>query len=45
MLESVLALALVLQAYELSAVDTTVTLGAGITLRATSPVRCRLTTR
>jgi cytochrome P450 len=45
MLESVLALALVLQAYELAAIDTEVPLAAGITLRATGPVRCRLMPR
>ncbi|MEQ4205842.1 cytochrome P450 [Actinopolymorpha sp. B9G3] len=45
MLESVLALALVLQAYELTAIDTEVPLAAGITLRAAGPVRCRLIPR
>ncbi|MGH3490401.1 MAG: cytochrome P450 [Actinopolymorphaceae bacterium] len=45
MLESVLALALVLQAYELTAIDTEVPVNAGITLQATGPVRCRLTPR
>jgi cytochrome P450 len=45
MLESVIALATVLQAYELDAIDTDVALSAGITLRATSPVRCRLRAR
>ncbi|MCA1655470.1 MAG: cytochrome P450 [Pseudonocardiaceae bacterium] len=45
MLESVLALAVVLQAYELAAVDETVPVTQGITLRTTGPVRCRLTAR
>lgn len=42
MLESVLALAMLLQAYELEAVDVDVPVTAGITLRAQGPVRCRL---
>ncbi|WP_149181954.1 cytochrome P450 [Streptomyces sp. TRM49041] len=42
MLESVLALAMILQAYELEAVDVDVPVTAGITLRATAPVRCRV---
>ncbi len=45
MLESVLALAIVVQAYELTALDTDVPLAQGITLQATGPVRCRLTPR
>ena len=45
MLESVLALAVVLQAYELTALDTDIALAQGITLQATSPVRARLTRR
>jgi cytochrome P450 len=45
MLESVLALAVILQAYQLDAVDQRVLLTQGITLRAASPVRCRLTAR
>ncbi|MFF3325155.1 cytochrome P450 [Streptomyces sp. NPDC002889] len=40
MLESVLALAMILQEYELSAVDVEVPVGAGITLRAAGPARC-----
>ncbi|MCH0540788.1 cytochrome P450 [Streptomyces sp. MUM 203J] len=42
MLESVLALAVILQRYELEAVDLDVPVSAGITLRAEGPVRCRL---
>ncbi|MGP3689046.1 cytochrome P450 [Streptomyces sp. IBSNAI002] len=42
MLESVIALAVILRAYELEAVDTEVPVGAGITLRAEGPVRCRV---
>ena len=45
MLESVLAVAIVLQAFELSAIDTDVPLSLGITLRATGPLRCRLAAR
>jgi cytochrome P450 len=45
MLESVLAIAIVLQAYELTAIDTDVELSLGITLRASGPLRCRLTAR
>lgn len=45
MLESVIALATMLQAYEFDAVDTDVALSLGITLRASSPVRCRLRAR
>ncbi|MFD4137676.1 cytochrome P450 [Streptomyces sp. NPDC058572] len=40
MLESVLALAMILREYELSAVDEQVPVGAGITLRAEGPARC-----
>ncbi|MFH7594044.1 cytochrome P450 [Streptomyces racemochromogenes] len=42
MLESVIALAMVLRAYEIEAVDTEVPLSAGITLRAEGPMRCRI---
>lgn len=45
MLESVLTLALVLQAFELSGIDAEVPLGQGITLQALGPTRCRLTPR
>ncbi|MET9020013.1 cytochrome P450 [Actinopolymorpha sp. NPDC004070] len=45
MLESVLAVAVVLQAYELTAIDTDVPLALGITLRANGPLRCRVTAR
>ncbi|WP_185057364.1 cytochrome P450 [Thermocatellispora tengchongensis] len=45
MLESVLALAMVLRTYDLDAVDTAVPLEQGITLRAKGPARCRLTAR
>jgi cytochrome P450 len=45
MLELVIALAVVLRAYELDAVDTEVPLTQGITLRAAGPVRCRLRAR
>lgn len=45
MLESTLSLAMVLQAFELAPVDTAVSVRQGITLRATSRVRCRLTPR
>jgi cytochrome P450 len=45
MLESVIALAVVLRAYELVAVDTEVPLTQGITLRAAGPARCRLRAR
>ncbi|MFD5424666.1 cytochrome P450 [Streptomyces sp. NPDC127084] len=40
MLESVLALSMILRAYELEAVDTEVPVTAEITLRATGPARC-----
>ncbi|MFJ1866198.1 cytochrome P450 [Streptomyces sp. NPDC088097] len=42
MLESVIALAMVLRAYEFEAVDTEVPVAAGITLRPTGPVRVRI---
>ncbi|MCB5181957.1 cytochrome P450 [Streptomyces antimicrobicus] len=42
MLESVIALAMMLRAYEFEAVDTEVPVSAGITLRAEGPARCRV---
>ncbi|MFD5329091.1 cytochrome P450 [Streptomyces sp. NPDC127092] len=45
MLESVIALAMILQAYELEAIDTHVPLASAITLQALGPARCRLTAR
>ncbi|MEI5006552.1 cytochrome P450 [Streptomyces sp. PmtA] len=42
MLESVLALAMILRDYALDAVDERVPVDAGITLRAKGPARCRL---
>ncbi|MDX2853664.1 cytochrome P450 [Streptomyces sp. PA03-3a] len=45
LLESVLALAVLLRGHELTAVDQDVPLGAGITLQARGPARCRLTPR
>ncbi|MFE5534566.1 cytochrome P450 [Streptomyces sp. NPDC056492] len=42
MLESVIALAMILRAYEFEAVDTDVPVTAGITLQARGPVRCRI---
>ncbi|MCY0934002.1 cytochrome P450 [Streptomyces sp. H34-S4] len=42
MLESVIALAMLLRAYEFEAVDTDISVTAGITLRTTSPARCRI---
>lgn len=42
MLESVIALAMILRAYEFEAVDTEIPVGAGITLRTTGPARCRI---
>ncbi|MER7817838.1 cytochrome P450 [Streptomyces sp. NPDC096153] len=42
MLESVLALAMILRDYELDAVDERVPVDAAITLRAKGPARCRL---
>ncbi|MER5636843.1 cytochrome P450 [Kitasatospora sp. NPDC002227] len=45
MLESVLALAALLQAFEFEAVDREVPIGQGLTLQAEGPVRVRLTPR
>lgn len=45
MLESVLALAVILRNYSFEAVDTEVTVSTGITLRSTGPLRCRITPR
>ncbi|GAU66256.1 putative cytochrome P450 [Streptomyces sp. NBRC 110611] len=45
MLESVLALAMLLRSYELEAVDREVPVAAGITLQATGPARVRLRPR
>lgn len=45
MLESVLALAILLRAYEFEAVDHEVPLSQGITLRAEGPARCRIVPR
>ncbi|MGW5423869.1 cytochrome P450 [Streptomyces sp. NPDC003943] len=45
MLESVIALAMILQSYELEAIDTEVPLAAAITLQALGPARCRLKPR
>ncbi|MFJ8082847.1 cytochrome P450 [Streptomyces sp. NPDC096205] len=45
MLESAIALAMILQSYRLEAVDTHVPLGSAITLQALGPARCRLKTR
>ncbi|MCX4528652.1 MULTISPECIES: cytochrome P450 [unclassified Streptomyces] len=42
MLESVIALAMILRAYEFEAVDADVPVSTGITLRANGPARCRL---
>lgn len=42
MLESVIALAMILRAYEFEAVDTDIPVSAGITLRANGPTRCRV---
>ncbi len=42
MLESVIALAMILRAYEFEAVDTEVPLGAGMTLEVGGPLRCRI---
>ncbi|MGW2562465.1 cytochrome P450 [Streptomyces sp. NPDC001514] len=42
MLESVLALSMILRTYELRAVDVDVPVDTGITLRAAGPARCRL---
>ncbi|MYV65011.1 cytochrome P450, partial [Streptomyces sp. SID2131] len=45
MLESVIALAMILQRYGFEAVDTEVPLTSAITLQAAGPARCRLTPR
>ncbi|MFJ6796825.1 cytochrome P450 [Streptomyces sp. NPDC091268] len=45
MLESVVALAMIVRAYELEAVDTDVPVTAGVTLRTAGPARCRLRPR
>ncbi|MGW6978132.1 cytochrome P450 [Streptomyces sp. NPDC054932] len=42
MLESVIALAMILRAYEFEAVDTEIPVGAGITLSTNGPARCRI---
>lgn len=42
MLESVVALAMILRAYEFEAVDTDIAVSAGITLNALGPARCRI---
>ncbi|MFE9562961.1 cytochrome P450 [Streptomyces sp. NPDC006487] len=42
MLESVIALAMLLRAYEFEAVDTEISVVAGITLLTTGPARCRI---
>ncbi|MFF9012073.1 cytochrome P450 [Streptomyces sp. NPDC014870] len=42
MLESVIALAMILQAYDLEAIDTEVPVNAAITLTPAGPARCRL---
>lgn len=42
MLESVIALAMILRAYEFEAVDARVPVGAGITLQTKGPMRCRV---
>ncbi|MFB9591987.1 cytochrome P450 [Streptomyces racemochromogenes] len=42
MLESVIALAMLLRAYEFEALDSEVPVSAGITLRAEGPARCRI---
>ncbi|MEU6313047.1 cytochrome P450 [Streptomyces sp. NPDC047014] len=42
MLESVLALAMILRAYAFEAVDTEIPVSAGITLRTEGPARCRV---
>ncbi|MGR4882449.1 cytochrome P450 [Streptomyces sp. LARHCF249] len=42
MLESVIALAVILRAYEFEAVDTEIPVSAGITLRPNGPARCRV---
>ena len=45
MLESVIALAMILQDYELEAIDNHVPLASAITLQALGPARCRLKAR
>ena len=45
MLESVIALAMILQRYELEAIDTHVPVSSAITLQALGPARCRLKPR
>lgn len=45
MLESVIALAMILRAYEFEAVDTDIAVSAGITLRTDGPARCRVRRR
>ncbi|MFD7787769.1 cytochrome P450 [Streptomyces nojiriensis] len=42
MLESVIALAMILRAYAFEAVDTEIPVGAGITLQTNGPARCRI---
>ncbi|MER6252846.1 cytochrome P450 [Streptomyces sp. NPDC001584] len=42
MLESVMALAMILRAYEFEAVDTEIPVRAGITLQTNGPARCRI---
>ncbi|CAM5612967.1 hypothetical protein SAVIM338S_05656 [Streptomyces avidinii] len=42
MLESVIALAMILREYEFEAVDTEIPVSAGITLNTTGPARCRI---
>ncbi|MGW6705284.1 cytochrome P450 [Streptomyces sp. NPDC054956] len=42
MLESVVALAMILRAYEFEAVDTEIPVAAGITLQTRGPARCRV---
>ncbi|MFD9408800.1 cytochrome P450 [Streptomyces sp. NPDC059989] len=42
MLESVIALAMILRTYEFEAVDTDIPVSAGITLRTDGPARCRV---
>ncbi|MFF3316261.1 cytochrome P450 [Streptomyces sp. NPDC003035] len=45
MLESVIALAMILQEYDLEAIDTEIPVSSAITLRATGPARCRVRSR
>ncbi|MFD3945473.1 cytochrome P450 [Streptomyces sp. NPDC058579] len=42
MLESVIALAMILRSYDLEAIDTDVPVDSAVTLRAAGPARCRL---